>query len=153
MPTGKQCDSVACRPTHGDHSGPLGSAAGAWETHVPNGPQCPQSIGRDGTETVRLLRYCRRSGMALTAQGDRIVWEAIDPPPPELLAALSRHKHTLSRILRGDYCRHCGEPIAWRTDGTCFADGSSAHIACHRASEAERHEARSPDDFGKSGGA
>jgi hypothetical protein len=38
-----------------------------------------------------------------------------------------------------NHCRHCGEPVAWRTPGpVAFADGTAAHLPCYERAEVER---------------
>ena len=83
------------------------------------------------------LRAVLAAGLTLRAEADGriLVRGAPEDCPPELLKHLRARRADVLRLLRGDWCRECGEPIDWPGPvGVIFADGLAAHLSCYERS-------------------
>lgn len=86
------------------------------------------------TVALDLLARCRALGIDLTVGPDgTLAWEADDDPPPELMAALSRHKAEVLSLIRADGgvstpCARPSPPSPAAASGADWGDDDFARV-------------------------
>jgi hypothetical protein len=82
------------------------------------------------------LREAAALGVGFRLEGERIRFCNGERLSQQQIASLWQQRVELRRLLSGDACRRCGEPMDWlKPCGVVYGDGTAEHHACRELAE------------------